>query len=224
MGSVFAIFYVIFPKKFNFTNGHHLAIASTLVKSISQDISLSIFSGLIFAFCGALIMISHDLGLTLIYTEFSKYGLFYIFYSFLIVLLMQDTYFYFLHRLLHRPKLFKWLHRGHHNSLQPTPWTSFAFDPFEAFIQSLFLVIIVFIVPLHYIVFFVLLTTMTIWSIINHLGFQLFYKFFKFQWVTQWIIGSQHHLLHHQKFNVHYGLYFTFWDRLLNTQDVNYDS
>jgi uncharacterized membrane protein len=28
---------------------------------------------------------------------------------------------------------------------------------------------------------------------------------------------------HHHKYTVHYGLYFTFWDKLLGTQDPNYE-
>ena len=168
-------------------------------------------------------MCSYDLGITRFYTDVSKYGIAYLVGSFFFILLLQDTYFYFIHRLFHRPKLFKWLHRGHHRSIEPTPWTSFAFDPPEAFIQAIFLVAIVFFIPLHYITLLAILMTMTIWSIFNHLGFELFTGSTRYTWLSKWFIGAKHHLLHHQKYNIHYGLYFTFWDRLLGTQDVNYD-
>jgi sterol desaturase/sphingolipid hydroxylase (fatty acid hydroxylase superfamily) len=36
------------------------------------------------------------------------------------------------------------------------------------------------------------------------------------------VIGPAHHAIHHRKYKTHYGLYFTFWDRLLNTQDEYY--
>ncbi len=167
-------------------------------------------------------MSSYDLGITRIYTKTSQYGLWYLVVSFILVLLLQDTYFYFIHRLLHRPKLFKWLHRGHHRSVEPTPWTSFAFDPPEAIIQAIFLLVTVFVIPLHYITFLGILMTMTLWSIINHLGFELLPCSSRYNWLTKWFIGAKHHLIHHQKYNTHYGLYFTFWDELLHTQDSNY--
>ncbi len=192
---------------------------SPVLKSIYRDIELSLVSGVIFAFCGVMILEGYNLGITLFYSDPSKYGLWYLLLSFVMVLLLQDTYFYFTHRCLHQPRLFKLLHRGHHRSTQPTPWTSFAFDPPEALLQALFLVVVVCIVPMHYFVFMFVLLTMTIWSIVNHLGFELYRDWTK----LGWFIGAKHHLIHHQKYNLHYGLYFTFWDRLLGTQDPDYE-
>jgi sterol desaturase/sphingolipid hydroxylase (fatty acid hydroxylase superfamily) len=39
----------------------------------------------------------------------------------------------------------------------------------------------------------------------------------------RWFIGPAHHSVHHRKYTVHYGLYFTFWDKLLGTQDPDYE-
>jgi sterol desaturase/sphingolipid hydroxylase (fatty acid hydroxylase superfamily) len=39
----------------------------------------------------------------------------------------------------------------------------------------------------------------------------------------RWFIGPAHHSIHHRKYTVHYGLYFTFWDKLLGTQDPDYE-
>jgi lathosterol oxidase len=140
-----------------------------------------------------------------------------------VVLLLQDTYFYFTHRLSHHPVLFSWLHRGHHRSCHPTPWTSFAFDLPEAIVQSLFLVGIVFVIPLHFITLIAVLSTMTIWAVLNHLGLDRLPASFPHHWLGKWFIGPAHHSVHHRKYMVHYGLYFTFWDRLLGTQDLNYE-
>jgi len=218
VGSVHLLFYTNFGRRY-LSWPSAKKPNSPPVKSIYRDIELSLVSGVIFAFCGAMILEGSNLGITLIYSDLHQYGLWYNLLSFVLVLLLQDTYFYFTHRYLHKPKLFKLFHRGHHRSIQPTPWTSFAFDPPEALLQALFLVVIVCIVPLHYLVFMMILLTMTIWSIVNHLGFELFQNPLKFNW----FIGAKHHLIHHQKYNMHYGLYFTFWDRLLGTQDIDYD-
>ncbi|MEM7725628.1 MAG: sterol desaturase family protein [Cyanobacteria bacterium P01_A01_bin.45] len=193
---------------------------------IKKDMELSVLCAIIFSFCAAFVVIAYDLGFTRLYISVSKYGLWYLGASFIGLLVIQDTYFYFIHRLFHHPSLFKKLHYGHHRSGEPTPWTSFAFDSGEAFIQAIFFVCIVFILPLHYIPLFAALIVMTVWAVFNHIGFELFPSSYYLQWfrkwLGQWLIGSKHHLIHHRKYKLHYGLYFTFWDRLLGTQDPNY--
>ncbi len=190
--------------------------------SIRRDIELSICAAVIFAFCAAAIVSGYDAGVTRLYSDIDAYGLWYLGVSYGVVLLLQDTYFYFLHRLFHHPRLFRWFHQGHHRSAQPTPWTSFAFDPPEAVVQSLFLLAIVFILPLHFITVIAVLITMTVWAVVNHLGLDLFPPSFPHHWLGKWFIGPAHHSIHHHRYRLHYGLYFTFWDRLLGTEDANY--
>ncbi len=193
-------------------------------QSIQQDIQLSVLSAGVFAIAAALIMTAYSLGITRLYSHPQQYGLWYLGISYITVLILQDTYFYFTHRLFHHPSLFCWLHQGHHRSRYPTPWTSFAFDPLEAVGQSLFLIAIAFIIPLHFITLIAILTTMTVWAIINHLGIDRLPLAFPHHWLGEWFIGPAHHSLHHLKYTKHYGLYFTFWDKLLNTQELNYIS
>jgi Delta7-sterol 5-desaturase len=191
--------------------------------SIQQDIKLSVFSAGIFALAGGFILSAYNGGMTRLYSQCNLYGWWYLGISYVAVLMLQDTYFYFTHRLFHHPLLFRWLHQGHHRSHYPTPWTSFAFDPPEAIVQSLFLVGIIFIIPLHFITLIAVLTTMTIWAVLNHLGIDRLPLCFPHHWLGRWFIGPAHHSIHHLKYTVHYGLYFTFWDKLLGTQDPNYD-
>ena len=169
-------------------------------------------------------MVSYDFLITRLYTSCDRYGLWYLGLSFIGILILQDTCFYFIHRLFHHPLLFKHLHSGHHYSTKPTPWTSFALDPPEALLQGLFLLFVVFILPLHFMVLASLLLTMTLWAVLNHLGFELFDSSLARHWLGKWFIGSTYHSIHHRNYRVHDGLYFTFWDRLLNTKDSNYES
>lgn len=191
---------------------------------IKKDINLSMVTTVILAFCSALVLFSYELGATRLYASLDRYGLWYLGLSFIGILLLQDTCFYFIHRVFHHPSLFKRLHSGHHRSTEPTPWTSFALDPIEALMQGLFLIVIAFAIPLHFIVLVTLLLTMTFWAVLNHLGFELFDSSFSCHWLGKWFIGSTYHSIHHHKYRVHYGLYFTFWDRLLNTYDFNYET
>lgn len=201
-----------------------LRLKPVLWKSIWQDVELSVLSAMLFAVCAALVMSSYDLGVTRLYTSIDAYGFWYLGVSFTAILLLQDAYFYFIHRAFHHPRLFKWLHQGHHRSGEPTPWTSFAFDPLEALVQALFLVGIVFVIPIHFIVLIAVLLTMTLWTVWNHLGLELFPASFRRHWLGRWFIGPTHHSIHHRKYRVHYGLYFTFWDKLFRTQDPNYEN
>lgn len=191
---------------------------------IRSDIELSILSAVIFAITAALILFVYNKGITCLYAQPSQYGMGYLGVSYFAVLILQDTYFYFTHRLFHHPALFPWFHQGHHRSRYPTPWTSFAFDPAEAIAQSLFLVGIVFVIPLHFITLIAILMTMTVWAVVNHLGLERLPVSFPHHWLGKWFIGPAHHSLHHLKYRVHYGLYFTFWDKCLGTQDPTYES
>ena len=190
---------------------------------IYQDIKLSCLASVVFALGAAFIIWAYDRGETLLYSDFRYQDLWYLGVSYGGVLILQDAYFYFVHRILHHPALFMWLHQGHHKSRQPTAWTSFAFDLPEAVIQSFFLIAIVFIIPIHFITLIAISITMTFWAVLNHLGLELFPPAFPHHWLGRWFIGPAHHSIHHRKYTVHYGLYFTFWDRLLGTDDPQYE-
>ncbi len=213
-GGAYWLFYS--NSKSSVENSHSDAIADPNYKAIKKDIILSIYTTVALAICAALVMTVYDSGATQLYNSLDRYGIVYLVLSFLGIILLQDTCFYFFHRLFHHPSLYRWFHRGHHRSKHPTPWTSFALDFPEALVQGLFLVAVVFVVPLHIYVLTLLLMTMTIWALVNHLGFEVFPSF-PDRWLGKWLISSDHHSLHHRISTRHYGLYFTFWDRLLDT-------
>lgn len=185
-------------------------------QSIEKDIKLAVVTTMALAICSALVMTYYDFGFTRIYSSVEDYGITYLLISFIGVILLQDACYYFFHRGFHHPLVYNWLHRGHHRSKHPTPWTSFALDFPEALIQGLFMLAVVFIIPLHIYVLILLLLTMTIWALINHLGFELFPNF-PHRWLGKWLISSDYHSLHHCQHTRHYGLYFTFWDRFFGT-------
>lgn len=192
--------------------------------AIADDIKLSILSGVLFALVAACFMAFYQRGYTQIYTPWNISGLGYTAFSYVTVLLLQDTYFYFVHRISHQRFFYKWTHQKHHQSYPPTPWTFFALEPLEAIGQATFLLAITLVLPLHIGVLIAILLTMSIWAVGNHLGFSIVPDSCISRYLGRWFIGSSHHLVHHRKLARHYGLYFTFWDRLLGTQDPEYDS
>jgi Delta7-sterol 5-desaturase len=196
---------------------------ATPPRSTSADIHLSMLSSVIFALGAAAVMSAYDLGITRLYTNVNQYPLWYLGLSYGGVIVLQDTYFYFLHRAFHHPSRFHWWHEGHHRSRPPTAWTSFAFDLPESIAHLLFLAGIIFIIPLHFITLIAVLSTMTVWAVVNHLELDSLPTNFPHHWCGRWFTGPAHHAIHHRQYNFHYGLYFTFWDRQLGTQAPNYD-
>ncbi|MCP9840852.1 sterol desaturase family protein [Synechococcus sp. J7-Johnson] len=197
---------------------HHNADA------IRADIFLSVLSAAVFALATVAVLALQSHGLTRLYARPDTYGWWYLAFSYGVVLILQDGIYYATHRLMHHRWLYSWCHHGHHRTHQPTPWTSFAFDLPEAILQALVLVLLVMLVPLHLITLMAVLSTMTIWAIVNHLGLDRLPSGFPHHWLGRWVIGPAHHSLHHRHPGVHFGLYFTHWDRIGGTEDSSYDA
>ena len=49
----------------------------------------------------------------------------------LLLPLIHEIHFYCIHRLIHIPVLYKWVHSVHHNSSNPSPWSSLSMHPVE---------------------------------------------------------------------------------------------
>ncbi len=181
-----------------------------------HDITLSLGSSWIFALGGAVMIQADGLGLTrLIHEPGSPWWLAPL--EFVGVLLLQDTLFYGLHRLMHHRLWYRWLHQGHHHSRHPTGWTAFAFDAGEGLLQAGFLVGVVFLIPLQSATLLALLLTMSTWAVVNHLDPAQENGAPRSERLDGWLIGPTHHGLHHRRPGGNFGLYFTFWDRICGT-------
>lgn len=49
----------------------------------------------------------------------------------LLIPVIHEVHFYLIHRLIHVPILYKWVHSVHHNSVNPSPWSSLSMHPVE---------------------------------------------------------------------------------------------
>lgn len=187
-------------------------------KQIRIEIYWSIISSAIFAFFGAITywLWLHDF--TLIYLDLAQYGYWYLPLSLLIMSLIHETYYYWLHRAMHIPKIYRVVHKVHHQSLSPTPWTAFSFHPWESILEALILPVIFLILPVNVYVLLVYLIFMTFSSVINHLDIEVYPDFFRKSSFGKLWIDATHHHFHHAEFNTNYGLYFTFWDKILGTE------
>lgn len=93
----------------------------------------------------------------------------------------------------------------------------------ESLLQSVVLPIAVFVMPMHYSVLIVLLVIMTVSSVINHLNIEIFPAGFAENRFGKWLVGATHHALHHTQFRFNYGLYFTFWDKWMQTESPQFE-
>lgn len=157
------------------------------------------------------------LGWAQMYLDPLAYPLWYLPLSVLIYLFAHDTWFYWTHRLLHRPRLFRMAHAVHHASKPPTAWTAMSFHPIEALTGAVVIPALVFLVPIHMGALAVVLLVMTVMGITNHMGWEMFPRWLIHSRFGNWVITASHHERHHEQYACNYGLYFRFWDRVCGT-------
>ena len=183
-----------------------------------KEITWSIITGFIFSISGSLSILAWQKGFLKVYISIHQYPIWWIPLSFFILLFLHETYYYWLHRWMHIPNVFRIVHKAHHESKIASPWTAFAFHPFEGILQAIFLPIVLLFLPVHIYVLLFLLIIMTISSVINHLDIEIYPEGFEHKMPWKWIIGATHHAHHHKQFRYNYGLYFTFWDKWRDTE------
>ena len=156
-------------------------------------------------------------GWTKIYLYPAAYPLWWMPVSLLIALFIQDTWFYWTHRLFHRPGWYKAVHHVHHLSRPPTAWAAMSFSLLEAISGAIVVPLLVFILPMHAGILGLWLLIMTVMGVTNHMGWEMFPSRLVHGRLGKWVITASHHELHHQKYLCNYGLYFRVWDRLCGT-------
>lgn len=183
-------------------------------KQIRREIWWAFLSTLVFVVLACMGWWFYQQGFTRVYENADKYPLPYLIVSPVLLLVLYETYYYWLHRWMHFPKVFRIVHRVHHESRQPTVFTSFAFHPIEAFLQLVFFPLIILLIPFHYITIFIVFTIMSVSAVINHSGVEVF----RSRVLLNHVIGSTHHDKHHTHFKYNFGLYFTWWDKWMKTE------
>ena len=157
------------------------------------------------------------------YKEIADHGWLYYFSAFPIMFFMHDAYFYFAHRIMHHPKLFKHVHLVHHYSTNPSPWAAYAFHPLEAIVEQGIVIIFYFTIPIHITHLAIFFLFSIIYNVYGHLGYELYPRGFNKTMIGKWINTSTNHNQHHQYFKGNYGLYTLIWDRLFGTIRKDYD-
>lgn len=187
-------------------------------KQIRTEIGWSLIAALIYgAPAGVVLWAWNHKGWTQLYTQWSDYPWWYLPLSVFIYLFAQDTWFYWTHRAMHRPSVFRALHKVHHDSRPPTAWTAMSFHWSESLIGAILIPALVFVVPIHLAMLGIVLTIATIMGVTNHMGWEVFPRRLVHTWFGRWVITASHHEKHHEEYRCNFGLYFRFWDRVCRT-------
>jgi len=127
--------------------------------------------------------------------------------------LIDDLYFYFYHRLLHKNKfLYKNIHYIHHRASKPFPSDYLYEHPLEWMLGLLgpFIAILVLGgVAFPALILFLIIRTLHELDI--HSGIASFYKKIPFAGT------NEHHALHHKVYDIHYASVFSLWDKVFKT-------
>lgn len=219
-GLAYMVFYVWWKRKFITKK---IQQSFPPIKNINREFKYSCLTMLIFSLVGLGIAIARMNGYTLIYSNYHAYPKGYFMCSILLAILIHDTYFYWTHRLMHYKNIFKYVHRIHHLSHNPTPLAAFSFHPVEAIIEAGILPLIAFVLPMHLGAILIYLLYMIIMNVMGHCGFEFFPKWFVKIPPFKWYNTSVHHNMHHHYAKGNYGLYFNIWDRIMKTNHLEYE-
>ena len=130
----------------------------------------------------------------------------------LVLPIYHEVHFYCVHRLIHVPILYKYIHSVHHNSVNPSPWSSLSMHPVEHLLywsDSL----IHLILPSHPLLLLYNLQITGTGAVVGHVGFD------KIEAGEDSAVDTHAyaHYLHHKYFEVNYADGTTALDKLFGT-------
>ena len=112
---------------------------------------------------------------------------------------IHEVHFFCIHRLIHTDFLYKWVHSVHHNSVNPSPWSSMSMHPVEG-LMYFAVALWVLVLPAHPLIAIHLFTIPAFGAIVGHIGFDRI----ELPAGASTQPHSYAHYLHHKHFEVNY--------------------
>jgi lathosterol oxidase len=187
-----------------------------------QELLCSFRSLLIYGLVGGGITFAVLSRWTPMYFRIEQYGWMWFFASIGVTILIHDTYFYWTHRMMHHPRLFRVFHATHHLSTNPSPWAAYSFSAPEAFVQAGIAPLVICILPIHPLAFSIFMIWQISLNVLGHCGYELYPRWFVRSPLGQLLNTTTHHAQHHETNRANFSLYFNFWDRLMGTNHAKY--
>ena len=202
--------------------GRKIRLQAPGAAQMAREVAASARTVVIFSLSGVASIVAGRHGLQKLYADPAALGWIWFWASILILIVLHDAWFYWTHRLLHHPKLFRRWHGLHHRSKHPSPFTAYAFDVAEATVNALFLPLALVFLPVSELAVFLFLGHMIVRNTIGHSGYELYPARRDGRPLFDFMTTVTHHDLHHAQAGWNYGLYFTWWDRLMGTEHPHY--
>ena len=220
-GIAWMLGYVIFKRRW-----FHRKIIQSFPQSpeVRREMAWSALSIVIFAAVGAATIYAVRAGWTRMYGKLGSHSTAWFWSSIVCAIFLHDTWFYWTHRLMHHPRLFRVFHRVHHLSRNPTPWAAYAFSPLEAVMQAAIFPLIAFLIPIHHYAFGIFMLWQIAYNIAGHTGYEYHPRWLMRSRLRYLLNTPTNHIQHHETLRGNYGLYFNFWDQLMGTNHADYES
>lgn len=199
-----------------------IRVATPPAAQMRREFAASTRTAAVFACGGLLIVLGDRAGLMRTYEDAAALGWSWFAASLGLLIILHDAWFYWTHRLIHHPRLFRRLHRTHHRSNNPTPFAAYSFDPGEAVVNAAFLPLIALVLPISFLAIGLFMLHMIARNVVGHAGYELMPARRDGRPLLDFLTSVTHHDLHHAQAGWNYGLYFTWWDRLCGTEHPLY--
>jgi sterol desaturase/sphingolipid hydroxylase (fatty acid hydroxylase superfamily) len=140
-----------------------------------------------------------------------------------------DTYFYWLHRWMHKEPFYSWIHKLHHKSTSPNLLTTLSVHPLESLINGGFTPVFLtaataLALPVHAQTIGLMGITTTFMGLYVHAGYEFLPRWWHKTWASKWFITTTFHDQHHKYFNYNFGGYTMVWDYLCGTVRKKYEA
>jgi len=132
--------------------------------------------------------------------------------------IIEDTWHYFVHKAMHKPEYYKYVHKVHHHFNAPFSMTAEYAHPLETMILGMGFFIGIMTFCTHVFMLWAWVTVRLIETCDVHSGYHFKYNPLH---LIPFYGGSKFHDFHHMNTIGNYASTFSFWDRMLGT-DSNY--
>lgn len=184
---------------------------------IGFELKYAALTTLIFGLGGLNFYVAKEQGLGFVYLEVEKFGWTYFYVSIFLMVMLNDVYFYWTHRLLHWKPLFSKYHYIHHRSRITTPLTSQSFHAVETVINVLVAVAFPFLFPIHPKAYVIFTFIAFFNNVYGHGNYDWIREPLRSKFPFNLLNSPTVHGFHHSNVNGNYGLYTNIWDRLHGT-------
>mmetsp|Transcript_45517 Transcript_45517/g.114541 ORF Transcript_45517/g.114541 Transcript_45517/m.114541 type:complete len:265 (+) Transcript_45517:137-931(+) len=166
--------------------------------------------------------------LYVLYSVFAYFGttsapeafpsLFTIVWQFALFIVVNDGCFYWAHRALHHPRIYKYIHKQHHEFKASVGVASEYAHPIEELLANLTPTLLAPILcGTHMFTLWLWTLVRTLETVDAHSGYNLPFSPF---YLLPFVGGADRHDFHHSHNVGTYGAFFTFWDDVMGTSDA----